>query len=97
SGLEEFKQPEFESYGPKASKSVCVESSNVIKKASDALIIEDWVSDCDEDESEKVVVKFENVQHKPEQVNQPKKVNQNPRNKRTNWNETRTQKLGVGF
>nr|GEW53122.1 hypothetical protein [Tanacetum cinerariifolium] len=27
-GLEEFKQPEFESYGPKASKSVCVDTSN---------------------------------------------------------------------
>nr|GEV91470.1 hypothetical protein [Tanacetum cinerariifolium] len=50
-GLEEFKQPEFESYGPKASKSVCVDTSNVIKKVSDALIIEDWVSDYDEDES----------------------------------------------
>nr|GEX62194.1 putative ribonuclease H-like domain-containing protein [Tanacetum cinerariifolium] len=53
-GLEEFKQPEFESYGPKASKSVYVDTSNVIKKASDALIIEDWVSDCDEDESKEM-------------------------------------------
>nr|GEX22726.1 putative ribonuclease H-like domain-containing protein [Tanacetum cinerariifolium] len=41
--LEEFKQPEFKSYGPKAN----------------------WVSNCDEDESEEVVVKSENVQHKP--------------------------------
>nr|GEU94938.1 NADH kinase [Tanacetum cinerariifolium] len=84
SGLEEFKQPEFESYGPKASKSVCVETSNVIKKVFDSPIIEDWVSNCDEDESEEVVVKSKNVQHKPEQVNQPRKVNQNPMNKRTN-------------
>nr|GEX64295.1 hypothetical protein [Tanacetum cinerariifolium] len=74
SGLKEFKQPEFESYGPKASKSVCLDTSNVIKK-----------------------VKSKNVQHKPEQVNQPRKVSQNPRNNRTNWNEMRTQKLGVGF
>nr|GEU84320.1 retrovirus-related Pol polyprotein from transposon TNT 1-94 [Tanacetum cinerariifolium] len=66
SGLEEFKQPEFESYGPKASKSVCVDTSNVIKKVSDAQIIKDWVSDCDEDEFEEVVVKSENVQNKPE-------------------------------
>nr|GFB16694.1 hypothetical protein [Tanacetum cinerariifolium]GFB20803.1 hypothetical protein [Tanacetum cinerariifolium] len=41
SGLEEFKQPEFESYGPKASMSVCVDTSNVIKKVSDAPIIKD--------------------------------------------------------
>nr|GEU37955.1 hypothetical protein [Tanacetum cinerariifolium] len=41
SGLEEFKQPEFKGYGPKASKSVSVDTSNEIKKAPDALIIED--------------------------------------------------------
>nr|GFB67685.1 hypothetical protein [Tanacetum cinerariifolium] len=35
-GLEEFKQPEFESYRPKASKNVCVDITNVIKKASNA-------------------------------------------------------------
>nr|GEW70387.1 hypothetical protein [Tanacetum cinerariifolium] len=55
-GLEEFKQPKFKSYGPKASKSVCVDTSNIIKKAFDAPIIEDWVSDCDEDESEEMMV-----------------------------------------
>nr|GEV20452.1 hypothetical protein [Tanacetum cinerariifolium] len=55
SGLEEFKQLEFESYGHKDSKSVCVDTSNVIKKVSYALIIEDWVFDCDVDESEEVV------------------------------------------
>nr|GEX55068.1 hypothetical protein [Tanacetum cinerariifolium] len=54
SSLEEFKQPELESYGPKTSKSVCVDTSNVNKKVSDAPIIEDWVSDCDEDESKEV-------------------------------------------
>nr|GEW02313.1 hypothetical protein [Tanacetum cinerariifolium] len=84
SGLEEFKQPEFKSYGPKASKSVCVDTSNLIKKAFDTPFIEDWDSDCDEDESKELVVKYENIQHKPEQVNQPRKVNQNPRNNRTN-------------
>nr|GFB33463.1 hypothetical protein [Tanacetum cinerariifolium] len=51
SSLEEFKQPEFESYGPKTSKSVCVDTLNVIKKASYAPVIEDWLFDCDEDES----------------------------------------------
>nr|GEU77252.1 retrovirus-related Pol polyprotein from transposon TNT 1-94 [Tanacetum cinerariifolium] len=57
SGFKEFKQLEFESYGPKASKSVCVETLNVIKEVFDAIIIEDWVSDYDEDESEEVVGK----------------------------------------
>ncbi|GJW37159.1 putative ribonuclease H-like domain-containing protein [Tanacetum coccineum] len=46
------------------------------------------VSNCDEDESEVMVLKSNNVQHKPEQANQPRKVGQNPRN-------NRTQKLGV--
>ncbi|GJZ67365.1 retrovirus-related pol polyprotein from transposon TNT 1-94 [Tanacetum coccineum] len=55
SGLEEFQQPEFEGYGFKASKSVCVDTSNEVKKTPDATIIEEWVFDCDEDES---VVKF---------------------------------------
>nr|GEW55039.1 hypothetical protein [Tanacetum cinerariifolium] len=52
SNLEEFQNPKFKGYGPKASKSICVDTSNEIKKAPDALIIEDWVSDSDEDESE---------------------------------------------
>nr|GEV94448.1 hypothetical protein [Tanacetum cinerariifolium] len=95
SGLEEFKQLEFEGYGPKASKSVSVDNSNEIKKALDAPIIEDWVSNSDEDESEEMILNSKNVQHKPEQANQPRNVSQNPRNNRTNWNEIKTQKLGV--
>ncbi|GKB93244.1 hypothetical protein Tco_0979381 [Tanacetum coccineum] len=35
-GLEEFQQPKFEGYGPKASKSVCKDTSNEVKKTSDA-------------------------------------------------------------
>ncbi|GJU46571.1 hypothetical protein Tco_1203837 [Tanacetum coccineum] len=57
-----------------ANKSVCENSSNEIKKTTDALIIEDWVSDCDEDDSKVMVLKSDNVQHKPEQANQPKKM-----------------------
>ncbi|GJU66982.1 retrovirus-related pol polyprotein from transposon TNT 1-94 [Tanacetum coccineum] len=52
SGLEEFQQPEFEGYGVKVNKSVCENSFNKIKKSSDAPIVEEWVSDSDEDESE---------------------------------------------
>nr|GEW58287.1 ribonuclease H-like domain-containing protein [Tanacetum cinerariifolium] len=38
------------------------------------------VSDSDEDESKEMVLKSDNVQHKPEQANQPRNVSQNPRN-----------------
>ncbi|GJW23689.1 hypothetical protein Tco_0034311 [Tanacetum coccineum] len=99
SGLKEFQQPEFEGYGVNVNKSVSENSSNEIKKTTGAPIIEDWVSDCDEDESEVMV--SNNVQHKselkPEQAKQPRKISENPRNNRTNWNEKKTQKLGVGF
>nr|GEW35487.1 putative reverse transcriptase, RNA-dependent DNA polymerase [Tanacetum cinerariifolium] len=97
SGIEEFKQPEFEGYGPKASKSVSVDTSNKIKKAPNAQIIKDWISKSDEDESEEIILNYEIVQHKPEQANQPKNVSQNPRNNRINWNEIKTQKLDYDF
>ncbi|GJR22762.1 putative ribonuclease H-like domain-containing protein [Tanacetum coccineum] len=61
SGLKEFQQPEFEGYRLKENKGVCENSSNEIKKTTDAPIIEDWVSDCDEDESEVRILKFDNV------------------------------------
>nr|GEV54219.1 hypothetical protein [Tanacetum cinerariifolium] len=73
-GLEEFQHPEFKGYRIKDIKSVCVDTSNEIKKAPNAPIIEDWVFDSDEDESEEMVLKFNNVQHKPEQANQPRKT-----------------------
>nr|GEU65061.1 hypothetical protein [Tanacetum cinerariifolium] len=72
SGLKEFKQPEFKEYRHKDSKNVCIYTSNKIKKAYDALIIEDWVFDSNEDESEEMVLKSDNVQHKHEQANQPR-------------------------
>nr|GEZ65533.1 hypothetical protein [Tanacetum cinerariifolium] len=50
------------------------DTSNEIKKALDALIINDYVSDSDEDESKEMVLKSDNVQHKPEQANQPRKI-----------------------
>ncbi|GJY60754.1 hypothetical protein Tco_0461411 [Tanacetum coccineum] len=54
-------------------------SDSEIKKTTDAPIIEDWVSDCDEDESEVRILKSDNVQQKPKQANQPRKVSENPR------------------
>ncbi|GJW91137.1 hypothetical protein Tco_0168690 [Tanacetum coccineum] len=94
SGLEKFKQPEFEGYGVKVNKSASENVSKEVKKTSDAPIIEDWVSDCDEDET--VVLESLNVQ-KPKQVDQSRKVSQNPRNNSTNWNTQMPKKLGVGF
>ncbi|GKF97949.1 hypothetical protein Tco_0293770 [Tanacetum coccineum] len=41
SGLEEFQQPEFEGYGPKASKSAYENTSNEVKKTPDALLVEE--------------------------------------------------------
>ncbi|GJR02734.1 hypothetical protein Tco_0525718 [Tanacetum coccineum] len=72
SGLEEFKQPEFEGYGVKVNKSVLKNSSKGDKKTSGAPIIEDWVSDCDEDEPMEKVSESANVQ-KPKQADQPRK------------------------
>nr|GFA45653.1 hypothetical protein [Tanacetum cinerariifolium] len=85
--LEEFQHLEFKGYGPKDSNSFCVDTSNEIKKAPDAPIIKDWVFDSNEDESKEMILKSDNVQHKPEQANQPRKVSQNPRNTIKNWNK----------
>ncbi|GJT90324.1 ribonuclease H-like domain-containing protein [Tanacetum coccineum] len=43
--LEEFQQPEFEGYGPKASKSVCKDTSNEVKKTPDAPLGKKLVSE----------------------------------------------------
>ncbi|GJV19158.1 putative ribonuclease H-like domain-containing protein [Tanacetum coccineum] len=96
SGLEEFKQPEFEGYEVKVNKSVCENSSNEIKKTFGAPIIEDWVFDYDEDETIEKVSESANIQT-PKQADQPRKVSQNPRNNSTNWNTPMSKKLGVGF
>ncbi|GJW78524.1 hypothetical protein Tco_0140206 [Tanacetum coccineum] len=94
SRIEKFKQPEFEGYGVKVNKGASENVSKEVKKPSDAPIIEDWVSDSDEDET--VVLESLNVQ-KPKQADQPRKVSQNPRNNSTSWNTPKPKKLGVGF
>ncbi|GJS68053.1 hypothetical protein Tco_0682618 [Tanacetum coccineum] len=55
SGLDEYKEPEFEGYGLRANKSVCEISSNETKKNSDAPLIEEWVFD-NEDEVESPII-----------------------------------------
>ncbi|GJR16613.1 ribonuclease H-like domain-containing protein [Tanacetum coccineum] len=71
SRLEKFKHPEFEGYDVKINKGASENISKEVKKTSDAPITEDWVSDCDEDET--VVLESLNVQ-KPKQADQPRKV-----------------------
>ncbi|GJZ48528.1 hypothetical protein Tco_0602360 [Tanacetum coccineum] len=94
SGLEKFKEPEFEGYGVKVNKGASENVSKEVKKTSDAPIIEDWVSDSDEDEI--VVLEPINVQ-KPKQADQPRKVCQNLWNNNTSWNTSKPKILGAGF
>ncbi|GKB30038.1 hypothetical protein Tco_0869439 [Tanacetum coccineum] len=56
SGLEEFQDPEFVGYGVKVDKIVFENSSIEIKKTPDAPIIEEWVSDDEEQDESPVVV-----------------------------------------
>nr|GFA84527.1 reverse transcriptase domain-containing protein [Tanacetum cinerariifolium] len=44
-GLEEFQRHEFEGYGPKTSKSVSEDISNVVKESSDPPLVKKLVSD----------------------------------------------------
>ncbi|GJW07218.1 hypothetical protein Tco_1569641 [Tanacetum coccineum] len=43
SGLEEFQQPEFESYGPKTSKNVSEDTSNEVRESPDAPMVKKLV------------------------------------------------------
>ncbi|GJY22138.1 hypothetical protein Tco_0394704 [Tanacetum coccineum] len=92
-GIKKFKEPEFEGYGVKVDKGASENVSKEVKKTSDAPIIKDWVSNCDEDKT--VVLESLNVQ-KPKQVDQPRKVSQNLRNNSTSWNIPKPKKLGIG-
>ncbi|GJS65078.1 ribonuclease H-like domain-containing protein [Tanacetum coccineum] len=91
SGLEEFQQPEFEGYGP---KSVCVDTSNEVKKTSDTPLVEELVS-----EKEKQTV-FPKQQDKT--ARKPVKYaemyrSQKPRGNQRNWNNLKSQQLGSDF
>ncbi|GJT38116.1 putative ribonuclease H-like domain-containing protein [Tanacetum coccineum] len=97
SGIEKFKEPEFVGYGVKGDKNVSEISFIETKKTSDAPIIEDWVSDYEEDEIVSKVVKSVNVQQKPKQANEPRNASQIPRYNRENKNELNSKRLGVGF
>ncbi|GJU85989.1 hypothetical protein Tco_1293535 [Tanacetum coccineum] len=61
SGIEKFKEPEFEGYGLRANKSVCKNSSNETKKNPDAPLIEEWVFDNEDEVESPVVVEKKTV------------------------------------
>ncbi|GJU50407.1 ribonuclease H-like domain-containing protein [Tanacetum coccineum] len=64
------------------------------KVFNDAPLINEWDSDSDD---ENTTFKTVNKQYTHEQVEQPRKISQSPRDNRRNWNEKMTQKKGVGF
>ncbi|GJU16727.1 ribonuclease H-like domain-containing protein [Tanacetum coccineum] len=89
SGLEEFQQPEFKGYGPKASKSVCVDTSNEVKKTPDTPLVEELVS-----EKEKQTVfptKIEFVKQQDKTARKP--VNQNVNTAKAHTVNTARQKV----
>ncbi|GJR64013.1 hypothetical protein Tco_0010078 [Tanacetum coccineum] len=100
SSLEEFQQPEFEGYGPKASKSVYKDTSNEVKKTPDALLGEKLVS-----EKEKQIVfptKIEPVKQQEKPARKPVKYaemyrSQKPRGNQRTWNNLKSQQLGGDF
>nr|GEX47507.1 hypothetical protein [Tanacetum cinerariifolium] len=55
-GLEEFKQPEFEGYGPKTCKNVSEDIPNELKEYPDAPLVKDRVSDTKDCSVESPVV-----------------------------------------
>ncbi|GKB46785.1 putative reverse transcriptase domain-containing protein [Tanacetum coccineum] len=72
SGLKEFQQPEFEGYRPKASKSVCKDTSNEVKKTPNALLGEKLVL-----EKEKQTIfptKIESVKQQEKPARKPVKL-----------------------
>ncbi|GKD11465.1 hypothetical protein Tco_1195872 [Tanacetum coccineum] len=60
---------------------------------NNAPIIEEWESDCDEEND----LTFVNEKLTYTQAEHPRKFSQSPKDNRRNWNEMMTQKLGVGF
>ncbi|GKC23593.1 ribonuclease H-like domain-containing protein, partial [Tanacetum coccineum] len=99
-GLEEFQQLEFEGYGPKASKSVCKDTSNEVKKTSDAPLSEKLVSKKDKQTIFPTKIKSAKQQEKPARklVKYAEMyISQKPRGNQRNWNNLKSQQLGGDF
>ncbi|GJV46159.1 hypothetical protein Tco_1430695 [Tanacetum coccineum] len=110
SGLDEFKEPEFKGYGPENSKKesngICENSSNETKIFSDAPLIEEWVSDNEDEVESHVVVekktdipttaKIEKPVRKPVRYAEMYR-SQRPRGNQRNWNGQKSNQLGCNF
>ncbi|GKC81097.1 hypothetical protein Tco_1136814, partial [Tanacetum coccineum] len=100
SGLEEFQQPEFKGYGPKASKSVYVDTSNEVKKTPDTPLVEELVSE--KGKQTIFPTKIEFVKQQDKTARKPVKYaemyrSQKPRGNQRNWNNLKSQQLGSDF
>ncbi|GJS52936.1 putative ribonuclease H-like domain-containing protein [Tanacetum coccineum] len=100
SDSEEFQQPGFEGYGPKASKSVYKDTSNEVKKTHDTPLGEKLVS-----EKEKQTVFPTKIESTKQQEKSARKLvkyakmyrSQKPRRDQRNWNNLKSQQLGGDF
>ncbi|GKD13022.1 putative ribonuclease H-like domain-containing protein [Tanacetum coccineum] len=116
SGLDEFKEPEFKGYGPENSKKesnvVCEKESDNSKensdkrKNNDAPIIEDWVSDDEEQDESMTKPEKKTVIPTAAKIEKPVKKSvryaemyrsQRPRGNQRNWNGQKSNQLGSEF
>ncbi|GJZ58041.1 putative ribonuclease H-like domain-containing protein [Tanacetum coccineum] len=100
SGLKEFQMPKFEGYGPKSSKSFCVDTSNEVKKTPDATLVKELVSEKEKQIVFSTKIEFVKQQEKPDR--KPVKYaemyrSQKPRGNQRNWNNQKSQQLGNNF
>ncbi|GJS55897.1 putative ribonuclease H-like domain-containing protein [Tanacetum coccineum] len=96
SGLEEFQQLEFKGYEPKASRSVCVDISNEVKKTPHTPLVEELVSEKEKQTVFPTKIKF--VKQQDKTVRKPVKYaemyrSQKPRGNQRNWNNLKSQQL----
>ncbi|GJX97248.1 ribonuclease H-like domain-containing protein [Tanacetum coccineum] len=87
SSLEEFQQPKFKGYGPKASKSVCVDTSNEVKKTPDTPLVKELVLEKEKQTIFPTKIKF--VKQQDKTTTKPVKVNYNYTTNRTHPNAQR--------
>ncbi|GKE04469.1 hypothetical protein Tco_1396487, partial [Tanacetum coccineum] len=96
SGLEEFQQPEFQGYGPKASKSVCVDTSAEVKQTLETPLVEELVLEKKKQTFFPTKIKF--VKQQDNTTRKPVKYadmyrSQKPKGNQRNWNNLKSQQL----
>ncbi|GJV71738.1 hypothetical protein Tco_1491733 [Tanacetum coccineum] len=100
SSLEEFQQPEFKGFGPKASKNVCLDTSNEVKKTPDTPLVEELV--LEKGKQTVFPTKTEFVKQQDKTARKPVKYaemyrSQKPRGNQRNWNNLKFQQIGSNF